>query len=87
MGLIGIDELTFYMTVQDMKLAGNAINGSIGQYENKKARAFSLFLEEYVMLQKILKSYRELVLKDTETIKKVGKEMITLDERVLRFWR
>ncbi|MBE6052871.1 MAG: hypothetical protein E7212_03000 [Clostridium sartagoforme] len=89
MGFIGINELTFIQTTSKMTIAGNAIDGTISSWKSQgeKSIAFSQFVDNYRILQNIIKEYKKLVLKDTVTINRVGTEIIKVDNKLFKMWR
>ncbi len=89
MGLIGINELIFLQTTSKMTTAGNAIDGTITTWKSQgeKSIAFSQFVEDYRILQNIIKEYKKLVIKDIGTINKVGTEIIKVDDKLYKLWR
>lgn len=89
MGLIGINELIFLQTTSKMAIAGNAIDSTITSWKSQgeKSMAFSQFVDDYNILQNIIKEYKKLVLKDISTINKVGTEIIKVDDRLFKLWR
>ncbi|NLP47087.1 MAG: hypothetical protein GX347_08630 [Epulopiscium sp.] len=89
MGLIGINELTFFQTMSGMRLAGNAIDAKITGWrsQGERSKAFSAFVYDYNVLQNIIREYKRLVLKDINTIDKVGKDIVNIDYRLVNMWR
>lgn len=89
MGVIGINEVLFPMSVSRMTRTGNAIDGSINSWvsQGEKSTAFSKFVEDYGILQDILSEYKNLVLKDVATINRVGSEVMRTDAMLAGIWR
>ena len=89
MGLIGINELIFIQTTSKMTTVGNAIDSTITSWKSQgeKSIAFSQFVDDYNILQNIIKEYKKLVLKDISTINKVGREIIKVDDKLFKLWR
>lgn len=89
MGIIGINKLIFPVTLSNMSNAGNAINGEVKTWktQGEKSVAFTKFIDDYILLQSVIKEYKKLIQKDICTIREVGIEFINLDEQLIRFWR
>ncbi|HCW04838.1 MAG TPA: hypothetical protein DGK91_10145 [Clostridium sp.] len=89
MGVIGINELMFLGNIGSMNAAGNAINSTIKSWTNQgeKSIALTAFAENFNMLQSIISDYKKLIQKDVANIRKVGAEIITMDIKLLKFWK
>ena len=89
MWLIWINELIFIQTTSKMTTVGNAIDSTITSWKSQgeKSIAFSQFVDDYNILQNIIKEYKNLVLKDISTINKVGTEIIKVDDKLFKLWR
>lgn len=89
MGIIGINKLDFPVTLSNMQEAGNAINGKISAWktQGELSKALKKFADDYELLQSIIKDYKKLVQNDICQIRKIGIELVDMDEQLKRFWR
>ena len=89
MEFIQLSSVYFASSLFSMSMSATRISSSIREWEStgEKSKAIDAYITAYLNIQYVMKSYKELVKKDIEAIKKVGEEMVKTDAAVAGLWK
>jgi len=89
MKAIQIDKLLFISAICDMQKAADDVDITSKKWESmgEKSDVFDAYVEGFMQIQAIIKSYRELARKDIGSIKSLGDELEAMDLKLINFWK
>lgn len=88
MNFIGIDKVLFACALDSMVCAADGIGVKKKEWSSmgEESEVFNSYVLEFEQMQRIMKSYRELILKDIEAIRSVGIQMEKMDKQLEDLW-
>lgn len=89
MATISINQVAFVTAMDSMRNNANNINtykqgwSSLGE----KSKVFDSYVNMFMQLHDIMQAYKNLALKDIESIEVIGKKTIEIDGELIDIWR
>lgn len=89
MGTIGLDRILFTSALVAMEISACGINvtSDIWEAMGENSKVFDFYLAEYMHIQTIFQKYRELALRDVGEIRKIGNNVIKVDQKLIDIWK